>query len=379
MKFSVSSKELSRALTTVSKVIIKRNTLPILDNALVSFRDDRFFLTGSSSESTLTIPLDMRSMDKAPFRPFCLPVAMLSPILGTLSEQPVEMTIDDTTFLATFRYQVGDFSVPAYDGADFPLPKEQEHTYVEFSMPTSVFIPAIKAASVCTADDELRPVLNAVALDVSNDGVTFAATSMHMLYKYVYSHGIPFVTKGEPRMILLHKKAISALDSAFSNSEEISLRHDGRKLIIEADGITLMVTDVEGKYPNYNSVIPTQSPYHIVMPVRDLINAVKRVALMANTSTQIVSVRKQDGAVSLRTEDTDFSRKANEALHSDDCTLPDGFAIGLRSTYFLTMLSAISTDNVRLELTAHDRPIIIREDAANSSLVELLMPMRLDA
>lgn len=379
MKFSISSKELLRALTTVSKVIIKRNTLPLLDNALVSVRDDKFFITGSSSESTLTIPLDMRSMDKAPFRPFCLPVAMLSPILATLSEQPVEMTIDDTTFLATFRYQVGDFSVPAYDGADFPLPKEQEHTYVEFSMPTSVFIPAVKAASVCTADDELRPVLNAVALDVSNDGVTFAATSMHMLYKYVYSHGVPFVTKGEPRMILLHKKAISALDAAFSNSEEISLRHDGRKLIIDADGITLMVTDVEGKYPNYNSVIPTQSPYHIVMPVRDLINAVKRVALMANTSTQIVSVRKQDGAVSLRTEDTDFSRKANEALHSDDCTLPDGFAIGFRSTHFLTMLSAISTDNVRLELTAHDRPIIIREDAANSSLVELLMPMRLDA
>lgn len=379
MKFSISSKELLRTLTTVSKVILKRNTLPLLDNALVSFRDDKFFITGSSPESTLMLPIDLRSMDKATFRPFCLPVAMLSPILATLSEQPVEISIDDTTFLATFRYQGGDFSVPAYDGADFPLPKEQEHTYVEFSMPTSVFIPAVKAASVCTADDELRPVLNAVALDVSNEGVTFAATSGTMLYKYVYSHGVPFVTKGEPRMILLHKKAISALDAAFSNSEEISLRHDGRKLIIEADGITFVVTDIEGKFPNYNSVIPTQSPYHIVMPVRDLINAVKRVALMANTSTQIVSVRKQDGAVSLRTEDTDFSRKANEALHSDDCTLPDGFAIGLRSTHFLEMLSAISTDNVRLELTAHDRPIIIREDAANSSLVELLMPMRLDA
>ncbi len=379
MKFSVSSKELLRALTTVSKVIIKRNTLPILDNALVSVRDDRFFLTGSSSENTLTLPIDLRSMDKTPFRPFCLPVAMLSPILATLPEQPIELTIDDTTFLATFRYQGGDFSVPAYDGADFPLPKEQDSTYVEFSLPTSIFLPAVKSASVCTADDELRPVLNAVALDVSNDGVTFAATSMHMLYKYVYSHGVPFITKGEPRLMMLFKKSIPAIDTAFAKSETVSLRHDGRKVIIEADGITLMVTDVEGKFPNYNSVIPDKSPYHIVMPVRDLLNAIKRVSLMSNSSTQIVSIRKQDGAVSLYTEDIDFSRKAHEDIHSDDCTLPDGFAIGLHSGKFHTVLSAISTDNVRLELTAPERAMIIREDAANSSLVELLMPMKLDA
>lgn len=379
MKFSVSSKELLRALTTVSKVIIKRNTLPILDNALVSVRDDKFFITGSSPESTLTLPIDLRSMDKATFRPFCLPVAMLSPILATLPEQPVEMTIDDATFLATFRYQGGDFSVPAYDGSDFPLPKEQDSTYVEFSLPTAVFLPAVKAASVCTADDELRPVLKAVALDVSNDGVTFAATDGYMLYKYVYSHGVPFVTKGEPRLMMLHKKAVPSIDTAFAKSEAVSIRHDSRKLIIEADGITLMVTDVEGKYPNYNSVIPDKSPYHIVMPVRDLLNAIKRVSLMSNSSTQIVSIRKQDGAVSLYTEDIDFSCKAHEDIHSDDCTLPDGFAIGLHSGKFQAVLSAISTDNVRLELTAPERAMIIREDAANSTLVELLMPMKLDA
>lgn len=379
MKFSVSSKELLRALTTVSKVIIKRNTLPLLDNALVSVRDEKFFITGSSSESTLTMPFDMRSMDKAPFRPFCLPVAMLSPILATLPEQPVEMTIDDTTFLATFRYQGGDFSVPAYDGADFPLPKEHDSTYVEFSLPTDILLPAVKSASVCTADDELRPVLNAVALDVSNDGVTFAATSMHMLFKYVYSHGVPFITKGEPRLMMLFKKSIPAIDTAFAKSETVSLRHDGRKVIIEADGITLMVTDVDGKFPNYNSVIPDKSPYHIVMPVRDLLNAIKRVSLMSNSSTQIVSIRKQDGAVSLYTEDTDFSRRANEQLPSEDCTLPDGFAIGLRASHFQTVLSAVSTENVRLELTAPERAMIIREASANSTLVELLMPMKLDA
>jgi len=378
MKFSVSSKELLRALSTVSKVILKRNTLPLLDNALVSFKDDKFFITGSSSENTLTMPIDLRRMDNGVFRPFCLPVAMVSPILATLPEQPVEMIIDDTSFLASFRYKGGDFSVPAFNGADFPLPVEQENTTVEFSLPLSVFLPSVKAASACTADDDLRPQLSAVALDVSNEGVTFVATSGHMLYKYVYTNGIPFVTNGKPCLILLYKKAVPAIDAAFANVEMVSLRHDGKKLIISADDTTLYVTDVVGKYPNYNSVIPAQSPYHLVMPVRDLVNALKRVSLMSNPATQIVSIRKQDGAVSLCAEDVDFSRKAREDLSSDDCTLPDGFAIGLRSSHFLTVLSVVSTDNVRLELSAPERAVTVREDATNSSLIELIMPMRID-
>ncbi len=379
MKFSVSSKELLRALTTVSKVIIKRNTLPILDNALVSFLDDKFYITGSSPESTLTLPFDLRSMDKTPFRPFCLPVAKLSPILGTLPDQPVEMTVDDTTFLATFRYQGGDFSVPAYDGKDYPVIAEREDTNVEFALPMSVFLPAVKSASLCTADDELRPVFASVALDVSNEGVTFVGTSGQLLYKYVYAHGVPFVTRGEPRLIILHRKAIPAIETAFAGAETVSVRHDGQKLILSADGITFFATDVIGRYPNYNSVLPAQSPYHIVLPVRNLSNAVKRVSLMSNSYMQIISIRKHDGQVALCAEDIDFSRRANEQLPSEDCTLPDGFAIGLRASHFQTVLSAVSTENVRLELTAPERAMIIREDSANSTLVELLMPMKLDA
>ena len=302
----------------------------------------------------------------------------MSAVLATLPEQPIELSVNTETFLTTVRYQGGEFNVPGFSAEDFPLPKEVTKPTIVFSVPTNVLFPAMKAASAIAGEDDLRPVLSAVALDVNAEGITFVATDGKMLYRYIYVHGVPFLTEGSPGIILVPKRIISAFEVPFRNAETVELRHDGSQLVLTANGVTFSVRDIEGKYPNYNSVIPNANPYHLTLSVPTFLAAIKRVALMASDASRLIGLRYDASGLVLFGEDRDYATSAKENLVPLDCTMPEGFAIGFNSSHILTELASISTENVRLELSAPERAIVVKEDATNSTLLELLMPMALN-
>ncbi len=379
MKFSISSKELQTKLSIVSKVIQKKNTLAILDFAMVSCENERFFLTGASSNNQLTVPFDIRQTDSSKFSPFCIDASQFLAILGTLPEQPIEIEVDTSkNFATTVIYQGGDFKLSSQSAEHFPLHTPIKETTVAFALPSSVFIPCVKAAQTCTADDELRPQLASVALDVDAEGVTFVATDCHALYRYIYTHGVPFIKEGEPAMILVPRNLVSAIEAAIGKSEEVSIRTNGKKVEFVAGETVLLASTMEGKYPNYNTVIPQEVPYHAVLSVRDLAMAVKRVSIMANSATNMLVFTKKNGELSLSSTDYDFGRSATTILPCEDCTLPDGFKIGLKASQVSLLLGNIATDDVRMCFVAGNKPVLMKEVADNSVLTELLMPMSIE-
>jgi len=380
MKFSVQSRELLLVLNALSKVIQKKNSLPILDNVLLDRREDgRFTLTGSSAENSLTMGIEVfpDAADNTPFRRICFPTAQLQSAVNTLDDQPITITVQQN-LSTTIEYQGGRFQIMAQDAEYYPLPRTNGETRCEFDLPTAIFLPAVKAAVPCAANDELRPQICTVCLDVDDEGVTFVSTSGQLLYKYEYTHGIPFLKQGRGLQILIPRNVIPALEAPFRSAEVVTLTHDTRQLILTTDDIRFVIRDQEGNYPNYNSVIRTASSYHVTLPVRELQQALKRVSLMASESSQLVALRKRDDGLFLQGEDIDFGRSASETLPAVECTLPSGFAIGIRSGFLAQLLSTISTDNVRLELQAPNMAIIVKEDATNSALTELMMPMNLN-
>ena len=383
MKFSVSSRELLRILKATGAVILRKNSLPILADHLFTRDGDKFFITGSSQENSLTMPIGITLDNGSDFQPFCLLAVDIIPLLGALPEQPITVEVDMSNHIAKIIYQSGQVSVPVEDSAEYPRVSDVKEPKTSFDIEANIFFPAVKAANGCTAiDSTLRPQMSAVALDVQDEGVVFVGSDGHSLYKYSYQHGAPFLT-GSKVVILIPNTIAGQLQAPFAGVETLTIQHDGKHVCLKAGDITFTIRDIEQKYPNYNSVIPKNSPYHATMPVAALAGAVKRVQLMASDASNMVKLSKEGMFLNLSAEDYDFSKTASENLVLADVdnplTIPDGFAIGFKASSLLMLLGNISTDNVTLQLSEPSRAILVLEDAPNSALVELLMPMQLNA
>lgn len=382
MKFNVSSRELLRILKATGSVIQRKCSLPILTNHLFTQVGDKFFITGSSQENALTMPVGILMESGDMFHPFCLPAADIIPLLGSLPEQPVTFDIDLERHLATIIYQSGQVSVPIEESAEFPKVADVTDPTTSFVVPANIFFPAVKAASGCTSfNDILRPQMAAVALDVLDDKVVFVGSDGHSLYKYEYFHGVPFLT-GEKAVILIPNTIVGSLQTPFLGVEEIEVLFDRKHVCLRAGDISFTIRDIEQRYPNYNSVIPKENPYHAVLPVASFMGALKRVQLMASDASNMVKFSKDGMFVNLSAADIDFSKSASENLTlaevENPLTLPDNFAIGIKASQLMNLLGNISTDNVRVELSAPKRSLLLKEDADNSVLLELCMPMSLE-
>jgi len=383
MKFSVSSRELLRILKATGAVILRKNSLPILADHLFTRDGDKFFITGSSQENSLTMPIGITLDNGSDFQPFCLLAVDIIPLLGALPEQPITVEVDMSNHIAKIIYQSGQVSVPVEDSAEYPRVSDVKDPKTSFDIEANIFFPAVKAANGCTAiDSTLRPQMSAVALDVQDEGVIFVGSDGHSLYKYSYQHGAPFLT-GSKVVILIPNTIAGQLQAPFAGVETLTIQHDGKHVCLKAGDITFTIRDIEQKYPNYNSVIPKNSPYHATLPVAALAGAVKRVQLMASDASNMVKLSKEGMFLNLSAEDYDFSKTASENLVlaevDNPLTIPDGFAIGFKASSLLMLLGNISTDNVTLQLSEPSRAILVLEDAPNSALVELLMPMQLNA
>jgi len=383
MKFSVSSRELLRILKATGAVILRKNSLPILADHLFTCDGDKFFITGSSQENSLTMPIGITLDNGSDFQPFCLLAVDIIPLLGALPEQPITVEVDMSNHIAKIIYQSGQVSVPVEDSAEYPRVSDVKEPKTSFDIEANIFFPAVKAANGCTAiDSTLRPQMSAVALDVQDEGVVFVGSDGHSLYKYSYQHGAPFLT-GSKVVILIPNTIAGQLQAPFAGVETLTIQHDGKHVCLKAGDITFTIRDIEQKYPNYNSVIPKNSPYHATLPVAALAGAVKRVQLMASDASNMVKLSKEGMFLNLSAEDYDFSKTASENLVlaevDNPLTIPDGFAIGFKASSLLMLLGNISTDNVTLQLSEPSRAILVLEDAPNSALVELLMPMQLNA
>lgn len=383
MKFSVSSRELLRILKATGAVILRKNSLPILADHLFTRDGDKFFITGSSQENSLTMPIGITLDNGSDFQPFCLLAVDIIPLLGALPEQPITVEVDMSNHIAKIIYQSGQVSVPVEDSAEYPRVSDVKEPKTSFDIEANIFFPAVKAANGCTAiDSTLRPQMSAVALDVQDEGVVFVGSDGHSLYKYSYQHGAPFLT-GSKVVILIPNTIAGQLQAPFAGVETLTIQHDGKHVCLKAGDISFTIRDIEQKYPNYNSVIPKNSPYHATLPVAALAGAVKRVQLMASDASNMVKLSKEGMFLNLSAEDYDFSKTASENLVlaevDNPLTIPDGFAIGFKASSLLMLLGNISTDNVTLQFSEPSRAILVLEDAPNSALVELLMPMQLNA
>ncbi|PCH67717.1 MAG: DNA polymerase III subunit beta [Bacteroidales bacterium] len=376
MKFVVSSTELLSHLQAISRVISSKNTLPILDNFLFELKDDQLVATASDLESTLitTIPLETSVGEGV----IAFPAKILTDTLKEFPEQPLTFDIDITSLAVKITSENGVFSIVGQNGEDFPkLPERQETNLVNISVESSVLLTGVNKTLFATADDELRPVMNGIFIELGKNDLTFVASDAHKLVRYKRLDGRSEVEAS----FILPKKPASLLRNILpKETNPVRLEFDDKNAFFTLSNYKLICRLVEGNYPSYNSVIPKTNPNKLTIDRVELYNTLKRVSVFSNPASNLIKFELKSNELVVSAQDIDFSISARERLQ---CQYEgQELEIGFKSVFLLEILANISSSNVMVELSDPTRAGIFLpydNDNADEDVLMLLMPMMINA
>ncbi len=376
MKFVVSSTELLGHLQAISRVISSKNTLPILDSFLFNLSDNELEITASDLESTLITRMKLENTDGNGM--IAIPARILLDSLKEFSAQPLTFDINNQTLAIEIISENGKFSVVGQNGTDFPaLPSIKEEGRTVFNIDAEVMLSGINKTLFATADDELRPVMGGIFVEVSTDKVTFVASDAHKLVRYERSdaHG------DDISSFILPKKPASLLKNILpKESGSFPVEFDDKNAFFNLNDYKVVCRLVEGNYPNYNSVIPKNNPKKITVDRVELFNTLKRVSVFSNAASNLVKLQFTGNMVTVSAQDIDFSHSAYERVK---CQYEgDEMEIGFKSLFLLEILGNISSQDVNLELAEPSRAGLFLpavNDNESENLLMLLMPMMINA
>lgn len=373
MKFNVSSTKLFAQLQAVSRVIASKNSLAILEDVLFDLNGSTLTLTASDGETTIRTSLDVENAEGA--GKVASGARLLLETLKEFSEQPLTFSIDEQNFAVNMVSTNGTYSFVGVNGNEYPeMPATEEDTH-SVTMSSKMLLDAINKTIFCTADDELRPVMNGIFFDIATDKITMVATDAHRLVRYTNTS----VSAAEPISFILPKKPATLLKNILGKDDNEVVITFGQKNAKFEFGQTIVVCrQIEGRFPNYNAVIPQNNQNVVVIDRQTLINACKRVAVFANTGTSLLKLALSENQIKISAQDIDFSTSAEETIACEYNGMP--MSIGFKAPFLIEILNAISSTDVKLQLADPARAglILPTENEENQYLLLLLMPMLLN-
>ncbi len=376
MNFVISSTVLLNHLQAVSRVISSKNTLPILDNFLFQLSENKLIVTASDLETTLISTIELENFSGK--GEIAIDAKRLTNILKEFSEQPLTFNINTETLKVDILSENGKFSVVGQNGDDFPqLPTIKEEQSNSIQVNSEVVLNGVSKTLFATADDELRPVMNGVLVELSPENLTFVASDAHKLVRYRRSD----VKADFTSSFILPKKPASLLKNIIPRDEQlVKVEFDDKNAFFEFDDYKLVCRLVEGNYPNYETVIPTDNPNKLIVDRIEFYNTLKRVSVFSNQASNLVKLEITANQLTVSAQDIDFSISAVERIN---CQYEgEGMQIGFKSVFLVEILSNLSSSDVVFELSDPSRAgILVPLDKENNDedVLMLLMPMMLSA
>ena len=377
MKFIVSSTELLSHLQAISRVINNKNSLPILDNFLLNLEGKTLTMTASDIETTLITSMEVETAEGN--GKVAVASRLLLDTLREFSDQPLTFNINDSNLALVISSANGSYNFIGQNGDEYPRMPQLQDDARTLGMSVSSLSSGISKTLFCTADDELRPVMNGIFFDITAENLTLVATDAHKLVRYKTKQTSASLTEDETVNFILPKKPATMLKNILpKESGEVEIRFDNKNAHFKLANYTMICRQVEGRFPNYNGVIPKNNPFKIIIDRITLLNALKRVSVFANQASNLVKLAINANQIHISAQDIDFSISAEETI---SCQFEgDPIKIGFKSSFLIEILGNINTADIVLELSDASRAGLILpfENDENEEILMLLMPMLLN-
>jgi DNA polymerase-3 subunit beta len=372
MKFIVSSTYLLKQLQVLGGVINSSNTLPILDNFLFELDNTTLTVSASDLETTMASTLNVESDSKGSV---AIPARLLLDTLKTFPEQPLTFVIEDNNTVEISSNH-GKYALAYADGNEFPKAVALEDPSKTVII-GDVLATAISKTIFAAGNDDLRPVMSGVFFQFSTEGLTFVATDAHKLVKYTRED----VKANQVAEFIMPKKPLNLLKGILAASEEnVTIEYNESNAKFTFENSELICRLIDGKYPNYEAVIPKENPNKLAIDRTQFLNSVRRVSIFSNKTTHQIRLKIAGAELNISAEDIDYSNKAEERLTCD--YQGDDMQIGFNSRFLTEMLNNLGSDEVQLEMSMPNRAgILTPVDGLDEGehITMLVMPVMLNS
>ena len=372
MKFIVNSTALLRELQRLNAVISSNNTLPILDNFLFNINSNQMSIVASDLETTMISSINVEAdLDGK----ITIPARILIDTLKTFSNQPLTFIVDATTFGIEMSSELGNYKLAGQNADEFPKTPTLQ-TSSSTTIKRDVLSNAISKTLFASGNDELRPVMSGMLCELSSEKMTFVATDAHKLVR----HSRNDVTSDKTVSFILPKKPLTILKNPISDDADVTLKYNETNALFSSGNMTLICRLIDGKYPNYEAVIPKENPNKLTIETEALLSSIKRVSIYANKTTHQIRFKVAGSELQITSEDLDFANKAEERL---SCQYEgEDMEIGFNSKFVIDMLNNIGSEKISIEMSAPNRAGIILpldglEEGENTLM--LVMPVMLNS
>jgi DNA polymerase-3 subunit beta len=369
MKFIVSSSYLLKQLQVLGSVINSSNTLPILDNFLFELDHKNLSVSASDLETTMSATLEIDSTSKGSV---AVPAKLLLDILKTFPEQPLTFTVEENSTIE-ISSNSGKYAIAYAPGEEFPKSVSLDNPSSTV-VPSEVLATAISKTIFAAGNDDLRPVMSGVLMQVGAENLTMVATDSHRLVRYRRND----VKCESEESFIIPKKPLNLLKNLLGYvNGNVEIRFNARNASFSFDHIRIICRLIEGRYPNYDAVIPKENPFRLVMNRQDLVSSIRRVAIFSSKSSSQVKLAIQGSELNLTAEDLDYANSANERLA---CQYNgEDMEIAFNAKFISEMLSNLDSERISLNMSAPNRAGILLPDSdtpdADEDLLMLVMPV----
>lgn len=367
-KFSVSSTELLRQLQIVNGAISSSPVLPILADFLFTLHQRTLTIAASDTENTIVTTLEVNGEADGSV---AVPAKILMDTLKELPQQPVTFSVNEDNFSIEITSAYGKYRLAGEDGSEFPKLPEVAPGMDQVKVEAAHLSKGIAKTIFATSNDELRPAMTGVYFQIDFNKVTMVATDAHKLVRFSFAQ----VDGQVSTSFIIPKKALNLLKNALPNTGEVTISFAENSAFFIFGNITLSCRLIEARYPDYNAVIPVNNPNNLSISRSDFQNSLKRIAIYSNKTTNQVVLNMSDGSLHISAQDLDFSNEANEQLNCEYQGSP--MTIAFNARFLIDMLSAMETDEIKMELSTPSRASILlpSEQKDGEDMMMLVMPV----
>jgi DNA polymerase-3 subunit beta len=349
MKFIVSSSQLLRQLQVLGGVINSSNTLPILDNFLFELKQNELKISASDLETTMSTSIEVESDSDGSV---AVSARLLLDTLKTFPNQPLTFKTEDNNTIEISSSH-GKYDMAYFDGSEFPKAVSIQSPSSTV-IPSSVLATAIAKTIFAAGNDDLRPVMSGVFFQFATDSLTFVATDAHKLVKYSRTD----VVANDAAEFIMPKKPLNLLKGILGNVDsDVTIEYNDANAKFTFDNVILVCRLIDGKYPNYDAVIPKENPNKLTVDRGTFLNSVRRVSIFSSKTTHQIRLKMAGTELNISAEDIDYSNKAEERLVCE--YQGDDMQIGFNSRFLTEMLSNLSSNEVLIEMSLPNRAGIL--------------------